>query len=434
MEKTQRNLPFQQEAFLEKDYESQLEKILEQIEEYNHPMRCRILEQLLIRSQFSQIQLLWTILQPVCHRDFMYTARMAFPEFQLSPISTEFSRRLSRWFKGGRMGRLFRVPSVFLRDLDDVRRFTSNGQHTQEQTERLGTGPVKEYEEQRIRLPKLCSQEDFLKNRSEPQLDALPCCEDLRLAQRTFMWSQEVNPSHEQMIFLKKGKKVLPRRRVSPKPGQIIEMYEHQWNDAQRNHLLKKLLLLLDLRQHYYILTFLTVKCYRDFIGLLPKKLSLKILSFLSPRELLLTSQVCKTWYKRCGSNRLWQIKCKESTVGIPVIEQAESWKRVFKNDYCLRQNWKRGRCYTVELKGHTAVVCCVAVCDKYVASGSKDKTICVWLLHNGNHVQTLEGHRKGVWGLQFFTENLLVSSSYDSSIKSISAFNEVIEPGAKKA
>ncbi|MBN3308663.1 FBXW7 protein, partial [Amia calva] len=137
--------------------------------------------------------------------------------------------------------------------------------------------------------------------------------------------------------------------------AQLTWMYEHYWTDMQRNYFLQKMLPLLDLRQHYFISMFLTVKRYRDFIGLLPKKLSLKILSYLSPRELLVTSQVSKTWYKLCSSNWLWRIKCQESTGGLPLPAPPDSWKNVFKSDYCLRQNWEEGKCRTAELKGHTA-------------------------------------------------------------------------------
>ena len=52
------------------------------------------------------------------------------------------------------------------------------------------------------------------------------------------------------------------------------------------------------------------------------------------------------------------------------------------------------------------------------LATGSRDRTIKLWNIASGRCVQTLTGHVKGVWSVLFYTDNLLVSGSYDSSIK----------------
>ena len=54
----------------------------------------------------------------------------------------------------------------------------------------------------------------------------------------------------------------------------------------------------------------------------------------------------------------------------------------------------------------------------KKMATGSADKSIRIWDMRDGRCVQTLRGHEKGVWALRFFTSNLIISASYDSSIR----------------
>ncbi len=54
----------------------------------------------------------------------------------------------------------------------------------------------------------------------------------------------------------------------------------------------------------------------------------------------------------------------------------------------------------------------------RHMATGSLDKTIRVWSLADNHCVRTLTGHLKGVWCLRFFARNLLLSGSYDASIK----------------
>lgn len=52
------------------------------------------------------------------------------------------------------------------------------------------------------------------------------------------------------------------------------------------------------------------------------------------------------------------------------------------------------------------------------LASGGQDKLIKLWDMKTGKLLQTLRGHERGVWCLNFFTQTLLVSGSYDGTIK----------------
>uniref|UniRef100_A0A7S2UMB4 Lissencephaly-1 homolog n=1 Tax=Attheya septentrionalis TaxID=420275 RepID=A0A7S2UMB4_9STRA len=72
-------------------------------------------------------------------------------------------------------------------------------------------------------------------------------------------------------------------------------------------------------------------------------------------------------------------------------------------------------------LKGHSAVVCCVAVHPVFTVavSGSEDGTIKVWDHESGDYVRTLKGHTNTVHSLAFTpTGSHLASSSSDLSIK----------------
>ena len=60
----------------------------------------------------------------------------------------------------------------------------------------------------------------------------------------------------------------------------------------------------------------------------------------------------------------------------------------------------------------------CVTLDETRLASGSIDKTIRIWDIKTGEQIQMMKGHVKGVWCLNFFTQNLLISGSYDGTIR----------------
>ncbi len=49
--------------------------------------------------------------------------------------------------------------------------------------------------------------------------------------------------------------------------------------------------------------------------NMLSFQISLYVLSFLSPRDLLRASQTCKTWRVMCEDNIMWRDKCKEAQI-----------------------------------------------------------------------------------------------------------------------
>ena len=52
------------------------------------------LEKLLKSSELAQINLLWTSLQPVTHRDYFYSGKYEYPEFDFKKLSTPITRDL----------------------------------------------------------------------------------------------------------------------------------------------------------------------------------------------------------------------------------------------------------------------------------------------------------------------------------------------------
>ncbi|GFR76367.1 F-box/WD repeat-containing protein 7 [Elysia marginata] len=84
----------------------------------------------------------------------------------------------------------------------------------------------------------------------------------------------------------------LETARLPLEATQIMSWYINDWSDTKKNEFLHKLLLKLDPRQHYFISSFLSVKHHKDIVGLLPDQLALKILQYLSPKQLLVAGQV----------------------------------------------------------------------------------------------------------------------------------------------
>ena len=62
--------------------------------------------------------------------------------------------------------------------------------------------------------------------------------------------------------------------------------------------------------------------------------------------------------------------------------------------------------------------VTAVTLDETRLASGSIDKTIRIWDIKTGTQTQMMKGHSRGVWSLNFFTQNLLISGSYDGTIR----------------
>ena len=96
----------------------------------------------------------------------------------------------------------------------------------------------------------------------------------------------------------------------------------------------------------------------------------------------------------------------------------ANAFKSLFHENMFLKLNWDQGRYKLIDCRGHKDRVLSVTFDSRRIATGGKDGVIKLWSLRDGHCLQTLQGHSKGVWCLDFLTKLLLVSGSYDSTIK----------------
>ncbi|KAF7488947.1 F-box/WD repeat-containing protein 7 [Sarcoptes scabiei] len=91
----------------------------------------------------------------------------------------------------------------------------------------------------------------------------------------------------------------------------------HNWNHHERIAALDLLVYneICDIQQMRHLLSIIEPQLQRDFISLLPKELSLYVLSFLDPPDLLRAAQTCHYWRTLCEDNLLWREKCREENL-----------------------------------------------------------------------------------------------------------------------
>ncbi|ESO89189.1 hypothetical protein LOTGIDRAFT_154278 [Lottia gigantea] len=436
------------------EFERQMEEISDWLENWDHKQRCQILEKLLQQSSYSQFQFLFTVLQPSLHRDFMYTAQTRFPHIDFTPVSTYTSRAYKNKVRALRnKGTVHRIKSAYIQLDDEVRawltenstklphisRDNKHDQNVESSYKNLRSSlrckksdrspsplhnttlsPNRDKTRQNVIIPRHKQEVNDNNCSSVRSVITTPSTIDSCLSKQ-----QDNNNNSKNTENHKTGKtafSVQNKKRVriksvclSEEAKILLHWYTHEWKDKRKNEFLHKFLLLLDSRQLFFLSSFLTVKQHKDFLALLPEKISLKILSYLNPKELLQARRVSKTWRRLADNNDIWKAQCSEVKVEVPADPV---WKDIYRDNMYLRFNWDSGICHTVDLKGHTENVLSVIFDKKRVVSGSLDKTIKVWSIKSGDLLNTLKGHTKGVWCLNFFTDNLLVSGSYDCTIK----------------
>lgn len=76
--------------------------------------------------------------------------------------------------------------------------------------------------------------------------------------------------------------------------------------------------------------------------------------------------------------------------------------------------------------------VLALALSSDRVASGSSDKTVRIWCIYTGNLQQTFYGHQRGVWCVRFFTQKIVISGSYDTTIR-VSIQNKLLKKKRKE-
>ena len=118
----------------------------------------------------------------------------------------------------------------------------------------------------------------------------------------------------------------------------------HGWTNTERQSALEALVMseICDIQQLRFLLALIEPQLQRDFISLLPKELSLYVLSFLDPKDLLRAAQTCRYWRILCEDNLLWREKCKEEGL----LEDQETIADLF------RKRVKRRKTVAVSSRG----------------------------------------------------------------------------------
>jgi F-box/WD-40 domain protein 7 len=119
----------------------------------------------------------------------------------------------------------------------------------------------------------------------------------------------------------------------------------HNWSHNERIVALDCLVTseICEVQQIRHLLTLIEPQLQRDFISLLPKELSLYVLSYLDPKDLLRAAQTCRYWRILCEDNLLWREKCREEGL----LEDNETIVDLFKRRLSGRFERRSSLCPT---------------------------------------------------------------------------------------
>ncbi|KAI7882576.1 WD40 repeat-like protein [Lichtheimia hyalospora FSU 10163] len=176
----------------------------------------------------------------------------------------------------------------------------------------------------------------------------------------------------------------------------------------------------------------------RDFLASLPLELALNVISYLDALTLCRAACVSHKWrtvvdshpatWKRLlqrdrllPSNMVDDDHLNEDPMDVDgeIIGGINRYKEIYRRQYTLRQNWRRGRARRIRFQGHPprTVVTCLQFDDDKIISGADDHHIHVYNTRTGQLRHALTGHEGGVWALQY-VGNTLVSGSTDRTVR----------------
>ncbi|TID30401.1 hypothetical protein CANINC_001002 [Pichia inconspicua] len=233
-----------------------------------------------------------------------------------------------------------------------------------------------------------------------------------------------------------------------------------------------------------------------DFLEMLPSELALKILCYLDCQSLCNAAQVSTKWKQLADDDRVWRYmceqhidrKCPQCGWGLPLmavkklqerslkpsnkkrrlsteedsdvestccpkplwksdhqkdtlystsqiakrkLRQKRPWKAVYSERYTVERHWRKGFYSLKTFKGHTeGVLCCQFDNNKLLMTGSYDKTVKIWNTDTGELIRTLTGHEMGVKSL-VFDDQKLITGGLDATIKIGEQGNKLIVSGS---
>ncbi|XP_065837183.1 F-box/WD repeat-containing protein 7-like isoform X2 [Oscarella lobularis] len=340
----------------------------------------------------------------------MYGAQREHPRASFRPISTPLSRLTRRKLENSlriENQRIYRPKSALITTKDDV----------------------KELSKHEIVLPSLSSKFYVAPTSARSEGRRLDQRSHMLLKDMSFacFHGNEDETIRKSRLRLRSAPPILIREHESShgpsteevlsRTKQTLHWFSKYWSEKERAIALTEIVQLLNSKQLYHLAGLLSLTQYRDFIALLPKPLSVDILTYLSPKDVVAVQKVCRKWHKIGSSDEIWQAKCLESIINL-TKDANTSWKELFVRNVILQSNRKKGKYESSRLLGHTEGVLCCAVEGRRLATGGLDKRIMLWDTRTGVPVMALLGHLRGIWCLSFHDRTLLVSGSHDSTIK----------------
>ncbi|ANZ75060.1 BA75_02491T0 [Komagataella pastoris] len=188
----------------------------------------------------------------------------------------------------------------------------------------------------------------------------------------------------------------------------------------------------------------------RDLLNNLPLEISTRILSFLSYRDLLNASFVCRNWSQLINnrSSITWKrllIKDRffkdEDELNAELIKEMKNlnldltppelvsaresiivtlYRNIYRKSLALNQRWFnpefQPRRISVSAHGPYIITCLQFDEDKIITS-AEDKTINIYDTPTGKLRSTLKGHEGGVWAMKYYG-NTLVTGSTDRTVR----------------
>jgi len=227
-----------------------------------------------------------------------------------------------------------------------------------------------------------------------------------------------------------KSEELSPRPPPPPQLDSWLGQFS-SWSPQQQTSALDSLIAECGLAQIRHLHHTILPTFQRDFISLLPKEVALYVLSFLSPKDLLIAAQICKYWNLLAADNLLWREKCREAGIEDFVdhmdkrrkrgnsVGNLSPYKLMFQRRQQIECNWRTNKLREPEvLQGHDEhVITCLQFSGNTIVSGSDDNTLRVWNANTGKCIKILSGHTGGVWSSQM-KDNIIVSGSTDRTLR----------------
>lgn len=233
---------------------------------------------------------------------------------------------------------------------------------------------------------------------------------------------------------------------------------EYEMLPAQvKNYVLFQLMKRSGVNTLQFINSMIVPVLKRDFLTHLPLEIAIHIISFLDVQSLCRATRVSRRWKNIIDTNgATWQHLLDDygfkyqkmlltpttmdayrnnnsnSPLASPSsflhdmevddlepLKPAHPYKDIFRREYVLRLNWRRGRVNQMEFQAHPPghVVTCLQFDDDKIVSGADDHVINVFDTKKGELKRQLHGHEGGVWALQY-VDNILVSGATDRTVR----------------